>query len=121
MSYFAKVNSKNIVEQVIVADQEFIDTLPDKEMWIETDANTRNGIKYDDYGNFGPGVPLRGNYAGVGYTYDPVLDVFIPPKPWPTWTLDEGAFVWVAPTPYPRDGKEYSWDDVNVVWVEEPK
>jgi hypothetical protein len=118
MSYFAKVNAEGIVEQVIVAEQDFINTLPDKEMWIETDPNTRNGIKYDDYGNFGPGTPLRKNFAAVGYTYDPVLDAFIPIKPWSTWTLDPGSCVWVAPKKYPRDGKEYAWDDANVVWVE---
>ncbi len=60
---------------------------------------------------------FRRRYAGIGYTYDPVADVFIAPSPFPSWVLNED-YDWVAPVPYPNDGKKYWWDEDNGVWVE---
>lgn len=88
MSHYAKVNSDNIVEQVIVAEQDFIDTLEGR--WIQTSYNTRGGIH-----RLG-GTPLRKNYAGPGYTYDSERDAFIPPRPTDdTYILDEATCLWV--------------------------
>ncbi len=108
MSHFAKVVD-GIVEQVIVAEQEFADTLPGQ--WIQTSYNT--------YGNqhLLGGIPLRGNFAGIGYTYDSVNDVFIPPKPFPSWVLNS-SYLWEAPVAAPQDGKQYRWDEDTVSWVE---
>jgi hypothetical protein len=111
MSHFARVNAQGIVEQVIVAEQDFIDTLPDRTSWVQTSYNTRGGQHPE-------GRPLRKNYAGIGYTYDYVRDAFIPPKPYASWVLNENTCLWDAPTPYPTDGKTYNWDENTQQWVE---
>lgn len=63
------------------------------------------------------GVPFRGNYAGIGFTYDDGLDAFIPPKPYPSWTLDVNSCQWVSPVPRPADGS-WLWDEATLSWVE---
>lgn len=113
MSHFARVNAQGIVEQVIVAEQDFIDSLPDKTSWVQTSYNTIGGQHPE-------GRPLRKNYAGVGYTYDPVRDAFIPPQPFPSWLLNEQTCLWNPPVPAPTDGKRYAWDEATTSWVEVP-
>jgi hypothetical protein len=71
--HFALVNNQNIVERVIVAEQDFIDSLPKNQKWIQTSYNTRNGVHLKG------GKPLRKNYAGKGFIYDPEKDEFNPP------------------------------------------
>ena len=96
--HFAKVKN-NIVEQVIVAEQEFIDALPKEDgvSWLQTSFNTLQGKHYDpETKKEDDKTPLRGNYAGIGYVYDPTLDVFAPPQPYPSWTLDANG-VWQPP------------------------
>jgi hypothetical protein len=63
------------------------------------------------------GVPFRGNYAGIGFTYDEVLDAFIPPQPYPSWLLNTTIYRWEPPTPYPDDGEEYEWDEDTKSWA----
>ena len=111
MSHFARVTAQGIVEQVIVAEQDFIDTLPDRTSWIQTSYNTYGGQHPE-------GRPIRKNYAGIGYTYDSVRDAFIPPKPYASWVMNENTCLWDAPTPYPTDGKTYNWDENTQQWVE---
>ena len=85
MSHYAKVVN-GIVTQVIVAEAEFftnghfVDTSPGA--WIQTSYNTRGGVHYGQDGNPDGGIALRGNYAGIGYTYDSANDVFYPSKPY---------------------------------------
>lgn len=62
---------------------------------------------------------IRKRYAGIGYSYDETADVFIAPKPFASWVLDSN-YDWQAPIERPADGKRYSWDEVNQVWVESP-
>lgn len=108
MSHYAKVVAGKVTE-VIVAEQEFADTLPGQ--WIQTSYNT--------YGNKHPeNRPLRGNYAGVGYTYDATNDVFYAPQPFPSWVLNQSTWLWESPTPMPADGKIYRWDEPSTSWVE---
>ena len=114
MSHFARVTAQGIVEQVIVAEQDFIDTLSDKTSWVQTSYNTQGGQHPE-------GRPLRKNYAGIGYTYDRVLDAFIPPKPYASWILNEDTCLWDAPVAYPDDGKTYSWDEATTNWIEVTK
>ena len=92
MSHYAKVNN-SIVEQVIVAEPEFFETFVDTSpgQWIQTSYNTRGNQH-----TLG-GTPLRGNYAGVGYTYDKTNDVFIPPKPSDNATLNADTWTWDLP------------------------
>ena len=105
MSHFAEINSDNIVQRVIVAEQNFINSglVGDSFNWVQTSYN----------GNF------RKNYAGSGYTYDKVRDAFIAPQPYPSWTLVEATCQWKAPIPYPTDDKLYTWDEETTNWVEE--
>lgn len=111
MSHFARVNAHGVVEQVIVAEQDFINTLSDRTSWVQTSYNTYGGQHPE-------GRPLRKNYAGIGYSYDSVRDAFIPPKPYASWALNENTCLWDAPTPCPTDGKIYNWDENTQQWVE---
>ena len=110
------VRADNIVTEVIVAEQDFIDSgaVGDPSLWIQTSYNTVAGK------HLLGGTPLRKNFAAVGYTYDKVRDAFIPPKPFASWGLDEDSCMWGAPTPYPDDGKSYKWDEQSKNWVESP-
>ena len=115
MAHFAKVNN-GIVEQVIVAEPEFFDTFVDSSpgQWIQTSYNTQGGV------HLLGGTPLRKNYAGIGFTYDATRDAFIPPKPFPSWVLNEDTCLWDAPVAYPTDGKDYVWDEAITAWVLAP-
>jgi hypothetical protein len=59
---------------------------------------------------------LRKNYAGTGFTYDKIKDAFIPPKPYPSWTLNEETCLWDSPVPYPNDGEMYTWNEQTQTW-----
>ena len=91
MSHFAKVVD-GIVTQVIVAEPEFFDSFVDTYpgTWIQTSYNTYGGQHPE-------GIPLRKNYAGIGFTYDPEKDAFVPPKPSDLHILDEQTCLWVLP------------------------
>ena len=104
MSHFAEINSDSIVQRVIVAEQDFINSgvVGDSFNWVQTSYN----------GNF------RKNYAGTGYTYDKSKDAFIAPKPYPSWTLVEATCQWKAPTDMPSDGKKYVWNESTTAWDE---
>ena len=112
MAHFAEVDENNIVTQVLV--------VPDSQeergqdylaidlglggTWIQTSYNSR----------------IRYHYAGIGYTWDPEFGedgAFYPPRPYPSWTLDEEAN-WQAPVPYPTDGGVYIWDEELQEWIE---
>ena len=98
MSHFAKIEN-GIVTQVIVAEPEFIATgaLGDPMGWLQTSYNTRGGIHYGADGQPDGAEALRGNYAGIGYTYDATRNAFIPPQPAETWVLDEATCLWHPP------------------------
>ena len=119
MAHFAKVCDGKVV-QVIVAEPEFFDTFVDSSPgeWIQTSYNTRGGVHYGQDGNPDGGVALRGNYAGIGFTYDRTNDVFYAPQPFASWILNESTWTWESPVPYPTDGKRYRWDEEILNWVE---
>ena len=110
MSHFAKVEN-GIVTQVIVAEQDFIDTGAVGDGWVQTSYNTYGGQHPE-------GRPLRKNYAGIGFIYDSQRDAFIPQQPYASWTLNEDTCLWGAPLPMPTDGKMYTWDEISQSWVE---
>jgi hypothetical protein len=114
MSHFAHIDQNNIVTQVIVAEQDFINSgvVGNPSEWVQTSYNTFAGQHKNG------GTPLRKNYAGIGYTYDAGRDAFIPPKPFNSWILDEDTCLWNSPTPMPMDGKIYNWDENTLSWVE---
>ena len=110
MSHFAKVEN-GIVTQVIVAEQDVIDLGIFGQGWVQTSYNTIGGVHTKG------GIPLRKNYAGIGYAYDLGRDAFIPPTPFPSWIMSEETCLWSAPTPMPADGM-YTWDESTLSWVE---
>jgi len=101
MAHFAKVKNK-IVTKVIVAEQDFFNSFVDNEAgeWIETFKDRSQ----------------RKNYASVGYTYDKDKDAFIPPKPYPSFILNEDTCIWEAPIPYPSDNLFYKWNEETTSW-----
>jgi hypothetical protein len=110
MAHYAKIEN-GLVTQVIVAEQDFIDSGAVGTGWVQTSYNT--------HGNQHPeNRPLRGNYAGIGYTYDQTNDVFYAPQPYPSWVLNQSTWLWESPTPYPTDNKRYFWDEATLSWVE---
>lgn len=121
MAHYAKVVN-GIVEQVIVVDgPEILDPIlhGDPKNWIQTSYNTRGNVHYGADGKPDGGVALRGNYAGNGFIYDAVNDVFYPPPPYPLWVISKDTnWIWQAPIPYPTDGKRYYWDTGMKDWVE---
>lgn len=118
MGHYAKVID-GVVTQVIVAEQEFIDTYNDGQpgAWVQTSYNTRGGVHYGPDGLPDGSMPLRKNFAGIGFTYDAGRDAFIPPSPYPSWVLDEARCLWTAPVAMPQDGKPYVWDEAAQAWV----
>ena len=111
MSHFAKVEN-NIVTEVIVAEQDVIDSGLFGTGWIQTSYNTRGGQ------HMLGGTPLRKNFAGVGFTYDTNKDAFIPSKPFNSWILNDDTCLWEAPVPYPTDDKVYNWNEDTLSWDE---
>lgn len=111
MAHYAFLDENNIVTEVItgIDETELIEG-SEPETWY---GNFRNQVcKRTSYnGN------IRKNYAGIGYTYDETRDAFIPPKPYPSWVLNEDTCRWEAPIPYPNDGVMYSWDEEAGDWV----
>ena len=123
MAHFAKLGEGNIVEKVVVvhnnvatteqAGINFLNNLyQTNDVWKQTSYNTKSGVH-----KLG-GTPFRKNYAGRGYTYDEARDAFIPPKPYPSWTLNGTTCLWDPPVAYPNDGKEYNWNESTTNWDE---
>jgi len=113
MSHFAQIDDNNTVTQVIVAEQDVIDSglFGPKERWIQTSYNTQAGVHLQG------GTPLRKNYAGIGYTYDAERDAFISPKPYASWTLDENSCQWQPPIPKPvEENKIFIWNEETQAW-----
>ena len=109
MSHYAKIENGNVI-QVIVAEQDIIDSGAFGTGWVQTSYNT--------HGNQHPeNRPLRGNYAGIGYTYDQTNDVFYAPQPYSSWALNQSTWLWEAPTPKPIDENFYQWDESTLSWV----
>ena len=111
MAHFAKVIN-GMVEDVIVIEQEEINSglWGDPASWIRTSYNTRGGIHTQGK------IPLRKNYAGIGFKYDPILDAFIPPRPVTSWNLNPDSCLWEAPVAYPKTGELYTWDEESLNW-----
>lgn len=106
MSHFAEIDGNGLVQRVIVAEQDFIDSgvVGDTANWIQTSYNHN----------------IRKQFAGVGYTYDKVKDIFVAPQPFASWALD-GNNDWQPPVARPDDDKMYRWDEDTTNWVEIPE
>jgi len=126
MAHFAKVQD-GTVTKVIVAEPEFFNTFVDDSpgQWIKTSYNIRGGVYYNPETNLPADDQSviaddegrqRKNYAGIGYTYDASKDAFIPPQPYPSWTLNEDTCLWEAPVAYPTEGGPYTWNEETQSW-----
>ena len=117
MAHFAKLDENNFVIAVNVLSNhvitingveseqvgiDFLSNLHGYNLWKQTSYN-RN---------------FRKNYAGRGDYYDSIRDAFIPPKPFPSWTLNEDSCLWQSPIPYPNDCKMYTWNEEIINWQE---
>jgi hypothetical protein len=119
MAYFARLDEQYVVQEVIklnndvlldqygfecewLGAQQCAELYGPGSIWVQTSFNSS----------------IRKNYAGIGYTYDPQRDAFIPPKPpVPSFVLDESTCRWVPPVPYPSDGQNYYWDEASLAWI----
>jgi hypothetical protein len=118
MAHFAKLDENNyviavhvVMNEVIIingieneqAGIDFLTNLHGYNLWKQTSYNKQAFAKI---------------YAGIGYYYDSIRDAFIPPKPFPSWTLNEDSCLWDSPVPYPNDGKMYTWNEEILNWQE---
>jgi hypothetical protein len=119
MAHFAKLDDQNIVLDVNVVNNETVGNLPFPEsepVGVAFLTDWSGG--YSNWKQTSYNASFRKNYAGIGYTYDSVLDAFIAPKPYPSWLLNTETCQWQAPIPYPTDGKQYYWNEDTQQWVE---
>jgi hypothetical protein len=124
MAHFARIKD-GFVDFVVVGRDE--DENNEEQLahdgWIykRTSYNTRGGIHYQADNNTpsqDQSKAFRKNCAAIGYYYDSIRDAFIPPKPYPSWTLNEDSCLWQSPIPYPNDGKMYQWNEQTGNWEE---
>jgi hypothetical protein len=114
MAHFAELDANNVVLRVIVVDNK--------------DTADANGVEKEHIGAafcerlFGGNWKqtsyngnIRKHYAGAGFTYNADIDAFVPPQPFPSWTLDADCN-WQPPVAMPTDGGRYSWDEANQAW-----
>ncbi len=135
MSHFAQIDDNNVVTNVIVAEQDFIDSgvLGDPSKWIQTSYNTRLGIHYDENGvpSADQSKAFRKNYAGIGFIWHPDIDAFVAPNEYPSWTLDVATGCWEPPVPMPiveKPGDEgidssiiWMWNEETQQWDDYPR
>tara|TARA_R100001163_G_C5051748_1_gene188512 strand:+ start:1122 stop:1505 length:384 start_codon:yes stop_codon:yes gene_type:complete len=123
MASFAKIGLNNkVIEVVTIHNNELLDA-----NGVEQEVNGVNFLttltgwaiwKQTSYNN-----NIRKNYAGIGYTYDEDRDAFIPPKPYPSWTLNEDTCLWEPPTPRPNEAEtklDYVWNEETLSWDVQP-
>lgn len=128
MAHYAFLNQDNVVTHVIMGRDED-DLAPGVTSWEDyystvvgqtcrqTSYNTLGGVhRTDGEPSADQSKAFRGNYAGIGYRYDEVLDGFIPPTPYPSWVLDGAKFQHVPPVDCPAKG-DYTWDEETLAWV----
>jgi hypothetical protein len=128
MAHYALLDENNIVVSVITGVDEDI---------VQINENGKEvGGSSEAWENFYSSLPwfnglvckrtsyngnYRKNYAGIGFTYDPVRDAFISPQPFPSWTLNEETCKWQPPYLPPQDNKAYNWNEETLSWVEVPR
>lgn len=119
MSHFAQVID-GIVNTIIVAEQDVINSFSDPQNWVQTSYNTHGGIYYLPNSNTpspDQSKALRANYAGIGHIYDLINDVFYTPQPYPSWTISAPTWIWQPPVAYPTKKGLYEWDEIKKLWM----
>lgn len=130
MAHFAKIDANNVVTEVLVIDQETVNTgnFGDPASFVQTSYNTRGGIYYTPNTNTpdpDQSKAFRKNYAGIGYVWlpnGPGGAGFAPPSPYPSWVLNSFSYYWEPPVPMPTPNNPpyYVWDEATQSWVETP-
>jgi hypothetical protein len=119
MAHYAFIDGNNIVTEVILGIDEGVDGIDWEQHYGQFRGQVCRRTSYNTHGGVHSegGTPYRKNYAGIGFFYDEARDAFIPPKPYPSWVLNEDTCLWVSPVPYPMDGEFYTWDESTINWV----
>ena len=116
MAHFVELNSANEVLRVIAVDNDKIvdeDGVEQESIGISFCNNLLGGTwKQTSYN-----ANFRGNYANKGYTYFVDQDLFMPPKPYNSWSMSTANATWIAPSAMPTDGGMYNWDEDNQTWI----
>lgn len=117
MAHFAQVINGIVQQVILVSNEDAPDPAPNHseplgQIFINNLLGLEGIWKQTSYNG-----TFRKHYAGIGYTYDVTLDAFIPPKPFPSWILNEETCNWEAPLPYPSDGESYYWDETTTEWI----
>lgn len=124
MAHFAELDQNSTILQVIVVNNSDVNNLPFPESEPVGIAFCQSLLGADTrWAQTSYNANFRYNYAGIGYTFDPIPapnGAFIPPKPYPSWLLDTNTFQWQPPVPYPTDGGIYTWDEDTQTWVPVP-
>lgn len=118
MAHFAELGLDNVVLRVIVVSNDDIkdgNGAEQEQKGIDFCRNLLGGTWIQTSYN----GTIRKNFAGVGYKYDSALDAFVPPKPYPSWTLNTDIAQWQAPVATPTDGKFYIWNEATTSWIEQ--
>jgi hypothetical protein len=117
MAHFAKLDDNNVVLEVhcVHNNELMVDGVESEAKGIEFLVSWSGG--YTNWKQTSYNSTMRKNYAGVGYTYDPDRDAFIPPRPFTSWLLDEQTCRWNPPVSYPNDGNPYAWDESTLTWT----
>jgi hypothetical protein len=119
MAHYAILDENNIVVSVFVGrdENDLADGVDNWETYYAPSGLTCRRTSYNTQGgvHLNGGEPFRKNYAGIGYRYDETLDGFIPPQPFPSWTLNTTTCLWDAPVPQPDDGM-WLWNEETMSW-----
>lgn len=121
MAHYALIDENNVVTQVFVGrdENDLVEGIANWEIYYAPEGYTCKRTSYNTLGGVhaNGGEPFRKNYAGVGYTYDAELDAFIPPKPYPSWILNEETCLWSPPIEPPQNTNPHRWDETSLSWV----
>jgi hypothetical protein len=120
MAHYAFLDENNVVTEVIVGKDEGEDSIDWEQYYGKFRGQTCKRTSYNTSGGIHNlnGIPFRKNYAGIGYIYDEVRDAFIPPRPYPSWILNENTCFWEPPVPYPTDNIFYDWNEEAQQWIQ---
>lgn len=119
MAFFCKIDENNIVKNIEVVDNSVAPTEEDGIAFLKNLHGEQFNYKQMGSAPFiSNGKEVSRNYGGINFTYDENLDLFIEPKVFDSWILDESTGRYHAPVDYPDDGKEYRWNEDTTSWEE---
>lgn len=107
MDYYAFLDENNVVTEVIPGKDQGSENTDWEQWYGEFRGQVCKRCRRDGF---------RKNYGNIGFTYDATRDAFIPPKPFPSWTLNEETCLWEPPVACPSDGKIYYWVENKQIW-----